>query len=237
MSDAPNFDRLARFYRWMEVFSFGPWLMRCRCAFLDRFDRSCHALLLGDGDGRFAALLLGINPTVRIEAVDASSAMVRALVHRAGSHAGRVRAYRADLRQWQPGDWNVDAADLLPYDLVVTHFFLDCLATEEVRTLADKLRACVAPEAIWVVSEFAVPEGLLGLLVARPVIWGLYCAFGWLTGLKLRRLPRYSDALHLAGFTLKERKWWLGGLLVSDLWFPTPTDSPHATPSGANYHS
>jgi hypothetical protein len=30
----PNFDRLAKHYRWMELFTFGPLLARCRDAFL-----------------------------------------------------------------------------------------------------------------------------------------------------------------------------------------------------------
>ena len=107
----PNFNRLARLYRWMEFFSFGPWLWWTRCAFLGELGSCRRALILGDGDGRFAARLLHANPTVQIDAVDASSAMLKGLRRRAGPHAPRVRTHLADARQWQlpaPG------ADLLP---------------------------------------------------------------------------------------------------------------------------
>jgi len=220
MNHPPNFNRLAGFYRWLELASFGPWLFRARCAFLDDLGACRHALVLGDGDGRFTARLLGANPAVRIDAVDASSAMLQSLLRRAGQDAARVRIQRADARLWQPsappGDWPQDR----PIDLIATHFFLDCLTTGEVQALAEMLRGAVSPSASWVLSEFAIPSGWFGQLLARPVVWGLYRAFGWLTGLAVRTLPDHGAALRQAGFTLKERRTWLAGLLVSELWSP-----------------
>jgi hypothetical protein len=210
MNLPPNLNRLARLYRWMELFSFGPWLWWCRCAYLDDLLGCRHALLLGDGDGRFTARLLGSNPLVEIDAVDASEAMLRALVRHAGPHAPRVRAHCDDVRLWEP--------TRPPYDLVVTHFFLDFLTGEEVRSLAAKLRSAVSPSAMWLVSEFAVPENRFGRLVARPIVCGLYWSFAQLTGLTVRTLPDHCAALHEAGFALGKRRVWLGGLLVSELW-------------------
>ena len=105
-----------------------------------------------------------------------------------------------------------------PYDLIVTHFFLDCLTTPEVQSLAESLHAAVSPAAVWVVSEFAVPPGWFGRLIARPLVSGLYLAFGWLTGLAVRTLPDHSQALRKAGFTLQNRRRWLAGLLIAELW-------------------
>lgn len=210
-SRAPNFDRLARVYRWMEWASFGPFLWWCRCTFLTEMGACRRALVLGDGDGRFTARLLETNQAVQVDAVDASAAMLRALVGGAGRHAARVRMVCGDVRELQP-------APSASYDLVVTHFFLDCLSSEEVRVLAERVRGAVTPRAKWVVSEFAVPEGLFGGWVARPVVGGLYWAFGWLTGLGQRRLPEYGAELRAAGFGLVERRKRLGGLLVSEVW-------------------
>lgn len=221
----PNFDRLARLYRWMELVTFGPWLGWCRCCFLKEMASSRRALVLGDGDGRFTARLLQTSATVRTDAVDASPAMLRALVRHAGRHHDRVRTHLADLRKLRPASLIGDPRRNLPYDLVVTHFFLDCLTSSEVRTLATTLRGAVSPHARWVVSEFAIPESWFGRLIARPVVWGLYCAFGWLTGLSVRRLPDYAAALREAGFSLEMRRAWLGGLLTSELWAVTQAGS------------
>ena len=210
MKPPPNFDRLARVYKWMELAIFGPWLWRCRCAFIDQLGASRRALILGDGDGRFTALLLKQNPGIDVDAVDASHAMLQALVHRAGATANRIRPHLTDAREFAP--------PTPAYDLIVTHFFLDCLTSDEVAALSARLRKSLTPSAIWLISEFAVPEGWFGWLVARPVISGLYCAFRLLTGLSIRRLPDYSGALIKAGFTLIRQREWLAGLLVSELW-------------------
>jgi SAM-dependent methyltransferase len=216
----------------MELAAFGPWLWWCRCHFLGKMGLCRRALILGDGDGRFTARLLQTNRTIRIDAVDASPAMLRSLVRRAGPHRDRVQTHLDDARRWQPAGPAADPGQNLPYDLVITHFFLDCLTEAEIRALAATLRAAISPTAKWVVSEFAVPEGWFGTLVARPVVWGLYCAFGWLTGLKVRQLPGYGMVLRQAGFSLEMRRSWLGGLLISEIWAATRADSapgPHST--------
>lgn len=212
MNAPANFNRLSRAYRWLEWATFGPWLMSCRCAFLDRMRSSRAALVLGDGDGRFTARLLNKNPLVQIDAADASQAMLHALVRNAGVHAKRLRMHRSDARKWEPPG--------APYDLIVTHFFLDCLTTGEIAALATRLRACVTPSALWVVSEFAIPRGWFGWLVARPLIATLYLAFRLLTGLQIRRLPEHRTALGQSGFILARLHHSLGGLLVSELWVP-----------------
>ncbi len=206
----PNFDRLAKIYRWMEFFTFGPVLAHCRNAFLPEIATVRRALVLGDGDGRFAAELLRVNSQVQIDVVDASRAMLDALLGRAGANRRRVTAHRADVRDWKPENTQ--------YDLVVTHFFLDCLTTEECFGLAARLQGAVSPSACWIVSEFAIPDGWFGRLVALPLIWLLYRAFGFLTGLRIRSLPDYRAALRDAGFAITQQRTRLHGLVVSEVW-------------------
>jgi SAM-dependent methyltransferase len=210
-NDTPKFDRLARVYRWMEWLSFGPYLSRCRRAFLPQLRGARRALVLGDGDGRFTSALLRHNTQIFVDAVDASPAMLQALRHRAGPDARRLRTEVRDLREWS-------TKPAPSYDLIVTHFFLDCLTTHDVFALADRVSPAATPDARWVVSEFAVPNGAFGRWVARPVVTILYRAFGVLTGLQVRRLPDYSAALSAAGFSLEKERNWLLGLLVAQVW-------------------
>ena len=207
---APDFDRLAHIYRWMEWFSFGPFLSRCRCAFLGSLNNRRRALVLGDGDGRFAARLLNENRDVTIDAVDASGAMLRELRRRVESHGDRLTTHTSDARRFAP--------PRRAYDLIVTHFFLDCLTTEEVESLATRQHSHTREGALWVISEFAVPAGWFGRAVARPLISFLYWAFACLTGLKIHCLPDHRFALEQAGWSLEREQHWLGGLLVSELW-------------------
>jgi len=210
----PNFDRLARVYRWIEWLTFGPLLSKSRCRFLPYLREAGprHALVIGDGDGRFAAKLLAENPAIDVDAVDASRAMLAQLRRNACHDASRIFFHCADARDWTPRS--------AQYDLIITHFFLDCLTSDEVHDLAIRLRPLVSSEALWVVSDFAVPQNRFAQWFAKPLVSFLYFAFRILTGLKVRRLPDHRHALHDAGFSLTLVRNSLSGLLVSELWKP-----------------
>ena len=207
---APNFNRLARFYHAMELLTFGLWLQRCRCAYIADLANCRRALVLGDGDGRFTVELLRSNANIVIDAVDSSASMLRELRRRAALYSARLRTHCADARDWQPAN--------PPYDLIVSHFFLDCLNSVEIGVLASRLLGAVSTDGAWIVSDFSVPDGWFGQFVARPSISFLYCAFGVLTGLTLRSLPNHATALSDAGFALSSRRTWLRGLLATEIW-------------------
>ena len=158
-----NFNRLARVYRWLEWFTFGPILWKCRCAYLAEMKHRRSALVIGDGDGRFTVKLLEENPHIAVDAVDASDSMLRRLMQNAGNNAGRVHSHLADARQLHFA--------ARKFDLVATHFFLDCLTTVEVESLAMRLREALTSDATWVVSEFAVPDNRYGRFIARPIVY------------------------------------------------------------------
>jgi hypothetical protein len=84
--------------------------------------------------------------------------------------------------------------------------------------LAATVREAVSDHAIWIISDFAIPEGWFGRLAARPLVTGLYWAFGALTGLSVRELPDFAQALEQAGFARSRRLSRLGSLLISELW-------------------
>jgi ubiquinone/menaquinone biosynthesis C-methylase UbiE len=222
MRGTPNFDRIARAYCWLETIMFGKKLSQCRCSFLDEL-RSCrNALVIGDGDGRFTARLLERNRTIHVDAVDSSSAMLRVLVRNAGRNAHRVSTHHSDAREFTPPD--------PPYDLIVTHFFLDCLTSEEVTAIAERIRKCAGSSSRWIASEFAIPDNWFGTIVARPVVTGLYLAFGLLTGLRVFRLPDYREAMARAGFKVSSVRPFIGGMLVSEMWIRATGDDVAFSP-------
>ncbi len=212
--DAPNFNAIARPYRWLEYLSFGPMLERCRFHRLDELADAQNALVLGDGDGRFLARLLSQNPQIRAVVVDLSPAMLRLLTGRLAKIRAqdRITQHCADARDFTP-----TGSPCATYDLVVTHFFLDCLTTAEVQALTARIRHHLRPGARWIVSEFAIPRGPLSI-PAKLVVRSLYAAFRLLTGLKANHLPDYTAALRACDLTLVNRRHWLGGLLVSEMW-------------------
>ena len=94
---ACSFDRVARVYRLLEYASFGRALERARESFLGELGSARHALVLGDGDGRFLAALLQANRQVRAVAMDSSRRMLDLLTERCGENGRRVTTRQVDL--------------------------------------------------------------------------------------------------------------------------------------------
>jgi SAM-dependent methyltransferase len=207
-----GFDRIARPYRWAEYASFGPILSRCRFQFLPCTKDADRALVLGDGDGRFTAALLGAAPRVIVDAVDQSSEMLRLLAARCASD--RVNTHHIDAMHF-------DVCG--PYDLIVTHFFLDCLSTLEVQSIALRIAAGGVPGTRWLISEFDVPSGAM-YWPARLLVRSLYLAFRALAGLHVQQLPAWRTALSEAGFRCVQTLPRLRGILVAEMWELRPTE-------------
>jgi len=133
------------------------------------------------------------NPEAEIDCVDASAAMIqcarvrtalilrkardRASVHKPFARAvglcppwhesssqfdklSRVKFHHADFLQWVPQQQ--------PYDLVVTHFFLDCLDRDRLSHVITKLAYGSAPKSRWLLTDFVIPPN--GLHRAHPKI-------------------------------------------------------------------
>jgi ubiquinone/menaquinone biosynthesis C-methylase UbiE len=208
MTQPPNFDRVARPYRWLEYLALGKLLGRTRNRHLARVGQCRRALILGDGDGRFTARLLAACPEMRADAVDASVAMLRLLEARCAPDRARLTTHHADAREFLPRH---------APDLVVTHFFLDCLTQAEVDALVSRIAAICEPGTLWLVSDFRIPSGPVGW-VARAYVRMLYLAFRLLTGLRTTRLPDHGSALHCSGFTRIAEHRSLFGILTAELW-------------------
>ncbi len=208
MTVTPDFDLIARSYRWLEYLALGPLLERCRNRHLARLATSRQALILGDGDGRFTAQLLAVHPLLHVEAVDLSSSML-ALQRRRTAFAG-ARIYTHHR----------NALSLAPThapDLIVTHFFLDCLTQIEVNNLIEANAARLQPGGLWLLSEFRIPPGWLHW-PARAYVRSLYFAFRIFTGLRVTSLPDYASPLRAAGLEAVAIHRSLLGLLTTELW-------------------
>lgn len=123
-----NFDRLAAHYHWMETFFAGGLMQRCRTRFLSRTRNCRHALLVGEGTGKFLAELLRGNPQIRVTCIEHSQGMIEQMRRRLSAEkldGSRVEFKQADARHWPPPREK--------FDLVATHFFLDCFRDDQLR--------------------------------------------------------------------------------------------------------
>lgn len=203
-----SFDRLAPFYRSMELFTAGGKLQRCRMAFLDEIPPPEKILLAGEGHGRFLPECARRFPAARIVVVDISAKMLE--IARATVESGQVEYVHADFLTWDaPGGG---------FDLVVTNFFLDCFPPGELAAVVAKLGEMAAPQADWLLADFEIAPAGLARWRSRVIVAMLYRFFNLATRLRTRALAPPDGELAKAGFTRHRRLTCEWGLLKSEWW-------------------
>lgn len=203
-----NCDRIARWYRTLERLTFGRALERRRVEYLEQMADARRVLILGDGDGWFTAAFLERNRVAEVDSVDLSAGMLDVAARRVGRNE-RVRFHHADARSFALRD---------EYDLLVTHFFLDCLTEAELKALVPRLSEALREGGRWVVSEFHVPAKGPRRWFARVVVRFLYGCFRLTTGLEVRRLPDHAAIFEANGLRRIVSRTAVQALLISELW-------------------
>jgi ubiquinone/menaquinone biosynthesis C-methylase UbiE len=214
----PHFDKLAPAYQTLERFTFGGLLHWCRTAHLEQLRECRRALVLGDGDGRFLADLLRVNPKVEVDSLDISEGMIalaRLRIATIPGAASRVRFVVADAR--------TDPLPATGYDLVVTNFFLDCFRPAELATVVRRVAEVCAPNAMWVDGDFRLPPVGWKRFAAKFLLTAMYGFFGIATRLQARQLTDPGPLLVAEGFSLNDEVSRLRGFLSARLWVkPSP---------------
>jgi ubiquinone/menaquinone biosynthesis C-methylase UbiE len=206
-----NADPIARVYRWLEYAAFGKALEHARFDFLSYAVNARQVLILGEGDGRFLARLIESNCQAAITVVESSGQMIELA-------RGRLAPGDRSRVEFHQRDAITCSLPRGPFDLVVSHFFLDVFPEAGAKSLIGEVAGLMAPRALWLISEFQQPESALRSLHARLWLRTMYTFFGLTTGLRTKTLPPYRDHLSRAGFTEiahRERRF---GLIRSQLW-------------------
>ena len=213
-----SFDVLAPFYGLMERIAAGGKMQRCRTAFLEEIPPPKNILLLGEGHGRFLEACLRKFPEAQVTFVDASAGMIAA-AKRALSAAcissNRVQFLQADILEWSP--------PCAAFDLIVTHFFLDCFRADQLADIVPRIAAAAQPGVSWLLADFeAAPSGWRRLRT-QAILSLMYVFFRFVTRLPARELTPPGPFLLKAGFKLHRRIEAEWGLLKSEWWRKRPT--------------
>ena len=208
-----NFDRLAAHYHWMEKLFAGGLMQRCRTTFLPHTKNCRHALLVGEGTGKFLVELLRANPRIQITCVEQCEGMIqraRQRLTREQLDGSRIRFQQMDVLHWTP--------PTRKFDLVVTNFFLDCFRAEQLQKLIPLLAGSATAQAIWLLADFRVPERGWRRWRAGAILASLYLFFKLMTSLSASWLTPPDNLLKNAGFKLSDRRLFNFGFAHADLW-------------------
>jgi len=207
-----NFDRVARVYRWLEYMAFGRALQRARVRWIDDLSPAKRGLIIGEGDGRFICCLAQKWPRLVIDCVEASAEMIERAQRRLQAlrtDASSIRFIQKDIRDWEPAG---------PYDLVVTHFFLDCFDENELEKIVSGIASVLSAGGVWLLADFTVPDRGMGRACAQFLIALMYRFFRTFAGLQTKRLIDPTACLVANGLKRTGRTESLGGMVKSERW-------------------
>jgi ubiquinone/menaquinone biosynthesis C-methylase UbiE len=213
-----SFDALAPHYRWMEFVLAGNKLQRCRTAFLDHVAGAQNVLILGEGNGRFLCECRRKLPEAQITCVDSSARMLALARKRTGRQnpgCEKIEFVFADALDWTPPDSR--------FDLIVTHFFLDCFPREQLEPLIAKFARTATPRASLLLGDFQLASTGLRRLRSRLILWAMYRFFRVVTRLAATELTSPDIFLERHSFRLREQRLSEWELLRSDWWERTET--------------
>ena len=121
-----------------------------------------------------------------------------------------VKFHHADFLQWTPQQQ--------AYDLVVSHFFLDCFNRERLPHVIAKLARAAAPRSRWLIADFAVPPKGLRRVHAKIWLRVMYSFFRAAADLEAHELVDPSSFIRDTGFQLRQEIVTCLGLVKTQLW-------------------
>jgi ubiquinone/menaquinone biosynthesis C-methylase UbiE len=216
-----SFDLVAPHYRWLETIAFGNALQRARTRWIDMIPCPKRTLIFGEGDGRFLCELVRAYPKIDVDCIDASETMLqlaRARLRRTHPESvSRVRFIRQDILKWSPQK---------SYDLLVTHFFLDCFPARELEALIAKLASAAEPDAVWMIADFSIPRKRFARAHARLWLRMMYTFFRTTAGIAANELVDPTPYLNCHGFIRASENLSRGKMLRSDVYVQSRRKSP-----------
>jgi tRNA (cmo5U34)-methyltransferase len=176
-----GFDRVAAFYDPLARLVFGLTLRQAQQKALEALPPGQpYVLIIGGGSGWVLPELLRQRPNARVLYVEASSLMLvkarETLWQHAAAHAAQVEFRLGTQAALRPHE---------SFDAIVTFFFLDLFAPDQLRQVVECLAAVRRPRAPWLLADFRPARRLW----QRVLLGSMYGFFHLTTGISAWRLP------------------------------------------------
>jgi ubiquinone/menaquinone biosynthesis C-methylase UbiE len=209
-----NFDLVAPIYDGLATLVFGGAIKRSQIALLDQLQDVESALIIGGGTGWILRELLERTPVKHVVYVELSEKMIdkaRELIERTHPEWLSRVSFRHGTEQ------SIEQSDL-PFDLIVTNFFLACFNDDNCTQMIQRLSRFMAPDGRWLFVDFQLPLFGPARLAAQALFKVMFTFFNVMSDLESKGPPNYSlgfDPLKLR--TLHDRRFYADMIRVKVL--------------------
>jgi len=198
-----SFDFVAPVYDFLAYIVYGRNLIRAKKAFIHLVPSNANLLLMGGGTGNILNYLLEKNPSVTVDFVEPSRAMIRI------AQKNLEQRFRSKVN-FICGDHRAIPPDKM-YDAVTSFFVIDCFQQHEALEFARTITGPLKENGWWLFADFFYTPSMF----RRALIWFMYRFFRLVAGISARQLPDYNQLFKQLNFTEKYQEPFLGGLIRS----------------------
>jgi ubiquinone/menaquinone biosynthesis C-methylase UbiE len=157
---------------------------------------------------------LRLHLEVDVDCIDASARMLQLarerLERELPDRANRVRFLQRDIMSWSAPEHH--------YDLVVTHFVLDCFPEAALARIVSKLAGAATDDATWLLADFCIPPSGMARVRARAWLAAMYLFFRVTARIPANELIDPTPLLRAEGFALSRQHLFRKGILKSERW-------------------
>jgi len=196
-----NFDFIAPVYDLLARIVFGTSIRKAQTYYLNQIPDGARVLILGGGTGWLLEEIS--DQSLRIDYVDLSKKMLK--------RAKKRQVSFAMLRFIHGNEETV--ADQL-YDIVITPFVLDTCTENQLPPMIETIEHLVDKNGLWLCTDFNSQDQSFK---ARALDLAMRVFFRTVSGLKLKRLLPYFEAIGQAGFKEIDTNLFYGGFIKASL--------------------
>lgn len=203
MKKPVDFSNLSSIYDLLGSCAFFGALHRSQTHFLKDLKPASHALIVGGGTGRFLVDLLKSGKVEHLTYVDISPGMI-----------SRAKKKVSSLGFEHKVEFICGGIDSIPqkkYELICTHYFLDCFEGEALCGLISSLKGLLHEDGTWHFSDFYQDESTS--FFKRKFIGFLYWFFRLFCGLQVRNLGDFRKLFKEEGLECEGEKFFIGKLM------------------------
>ena len=185
MRQPNNFNFVAPFYRWLSLMVYGRKLEAVQHTHLNLIEPGANILVLGGGSGE---ILNHLPADSHITFLDLSEAMLDQ-----AKKKRRVHFVHADFLQWESTEH---------FDCIITPFFLDCFAPDDLQTAIQKIKVLLQPDGRLIVVDFYHD----GRRTTGFLLRLMHLFFRWTANLSSGKLQDIHETVLQEGFFCIEKQ-------------------------------
>jgi tRNA (cmo5U34)-methyltransferase len=199
-----GFDRIAFTYDFLAKLIYGNHIVDSQEHFLDKIRDHSKILMLGGGSGWLLAALLKKKPNCEVWYIEASGKMIALSKNKVDE--------KHNIHFIHGTEQNIPSS--LKYDAVITNFYLDLFADEQLGEVIGKIRASMKVESFWIATDFNDDNKWWQKVLLKT----MYFFFRITCGLESQELPEWNKGIKMADVREVESKSFYRGFIKTALY-------------------